>query len=132
MDSMLNSVTHELTQLLLAALLAGLTALIGVLFQKFNLEKVGLKREALTTAMRSLVLSFEEQVEASVKKGLLPAAGKGAVKMELVLAAFMEKHPHITKDEATLLAHEAVATVGVGSADFLAKLLQATRKVEVQ
>ena len=132
MDTMLTAVTHELTQLLLAALVAMLTALVGMVFSKLKLERFGLKREALMTEMRGFVLSFEEQIEAAVKAGVRPAAGKGAAKLENVLLAFMLKHPEVSQGDAAVLAHEAIATVGVGSADFLAKLLHATRPVETQ
>jgi len=132
METIITSVTHELAQLLLVLLMTVLTAVIGRLYQRFNLERLGLKREQMVTDMRGFVLSFEEQVEAAVKKGVTPAIGKGGVKLELALAAFMKKHPQVDQAEATVLAHEAVATVGVGAADFLAKLLHATRPVETQ
>ena len=132
METIITSVTHELAQLLLVLLMTVLTAVIGRLYQRFNLERLGLKREQMVTDMRGFVLSFEEQVEAAVKAGVRPAAGKGAAKLENVLLAFMLKHPEVSQGDAAVLAHEAIATVGVGSADFLAKLLHATRPVETQ
>jgi len=126
MDSILTSVAHVLVEALIPIILAGVAALVGLAFDKFRLQRLGLKREWLVAEMQALVLAYEEKIEAQVKQGLIPAAQKGEAKLASVLADFLNKHPQVTDAEADVLAHQAIATVGVGAADFLAKLLAAT------
>jgi kynurenine formamidase len=127
METMTQSVVHELVAALFAVLIGALTALIGFVADKYRLERFGLKREQLVADMRGIVLAQEERVEALAKKGAISIAKKGDAKLEGALAIFLDKHPGITREEADHLAHEAIATVGVGSADFLGKLLRASR-----
>ena len=132
METLYSDLIHALVQALIPVILAGVAAVVGIVFDKLRLERAGVKREVLVKQMQALVLAYEEKIEAAAKAGLLPAAQKGEAKLAGVLTDFLNQHPRISDAEADILAHEAIATVGVGAADFLAKLLAASSKAEAQ
>ena len=133
METLFSDLIHVLVEALVPILLAGVGAIVKLLYDKLKLEHRGLTRDFMVAQMQSLVLAYEEKIEAAVKAGLLPVADKSEAKLAGVMAGFLNQFPNVSDEEADILAHQAIATVGVGSADFLAKLLAATNsKAEAQ